>query len=165
MYSSVNPEVSGRPRAFDTIVYGGFAVGVLDMLDPIIFWYLRTGAKPIRIFQSVAAGLLGAEARNGGWKTAVLGLVLHFFIAFAIATVYYLASLKLPMLFQMPAFSGMLYGVIVYFIMNYAVIPLSYARRPSFSVAVFLNGVIGHALLVGLPIALVAWRSAKIKRK
>lgn len=62
-----------RPRAFGTIVYGGLAVGVLDALDAVIFFGIRNGVKPIRIFQSIASGLLGRASFSGGLKTALLG--------------------------------------------------------------------------------------------
>jgi hypothetical protein len=58
---------------------------------------------------------------------------------------------------------GLLYGVAVYFVMNYVVIPWS-ALGPGTSPipwAVLLNGATAHALLIGLPIALFAKRSAR----
>ena len=51
-----------RPRAFETIVYGGLAVAILDGLFAFVFYGLILGAKPLRIFQSVAVGLLGADS-------------------------------------------------------------------------------------------------------
>src|SRR5215207_1288287 len=77
-----------RPRAFETIVYGGLAVGILDFFDAITFFGLYYGSSPIRIFQSVASGLIGKEAATGGGiPTFLLGLFLHFVVAFGIATV------------------------------------------------------------------------------
>lgn len=156
---------SGRPRAFETIVYGGLVVGVLDITDAIVFWWVRNGVSPTRILQSVASGLLGDAAREGGWATALLGLLLHFLIAFAVAAVYYGASQRLPQLVRRAVLSGLAYGVAVYFVMTYVVLPLSAfpQRASSFALAPFLNGIIGHALFVGLPVALIARRSARRK--
>lgn len=159
---------AGRPRALQAIVFGGLAVGVLDILDAMIFFGIRNGARPVRILQSIAAGVYGREASlNGGWKTAALGLVLHFFIATVLATIYYLGSLALPILIRYAVICGMAYGVAVFFVMNRIVVPLSAigpARGPM-PWGPFLNGVIGHALLVGLPIALIARWSAKTNQK
>src|SRR6266550_9045391 len=91
---------SARPRAFDTIFFGGLVVGILDALFAFTFYGLILGAKPLRIFQGVAAGLLGSKSFSGGVKTFLLGLLLHFIVASCIATVYYLASVKLPVLVQ-----------------------------------------------------------------
>jgi uncharacterized membrane protein YagU involved in acid resistance len=154
----------GRPRAFDTIVYGGLTAGVLDISYAIIFFGIRNGAKPARILQSVASGLLGRDAaRAGGLKTALLGLFLHFLNAFIIATIFYGASRILPTLIRHAVIWGLLYGVAVYFVMNYIVIPLSAIGPGTGSApwAVFLSGLIVHAFLIGLPIALFAKRSAR----
>ncbi len=109
------------------ILYGTLAVGILDFLDATLFFgiYLKVGVQ--RVWQSVASGLLGQKAFEGGLPTAVLGVFLHFFIAFGIVTVYYLVSRKLRFLRQRPLLWGLLYGVAVYFIMSLVVVPLSAA--------------------------------------
>ncbi len=156
----------GRPRAFDSILYGGLVVGVLDISDAIVFFGIRNGVTPIRVLQSVAGGLLGRATYSGGLKTALLGLLLHFLIATILATVYYFASSVLPLLIKHALLVGPLYGIAVYFVMTYIVVPHSALgpRTSPIPWPVFLNGVIGHALLVGLPIALLARRSAKANK-
>ena len=157
------PSAKG-PSAFETIVYGGLAIGVLDFVDATIFFSLYTGAAFTRIWQGVAAGLLGREnAVAGGWNTALLGILLHFVIAFIVAGVYYAGTRISSFPVRHAVISGLIYGVIVNFVMQYVVIPLSAAGGPTpapFRLPVFLNSVIGHAFLVGLPVALVAWWSA-----
>ncbi len=154
-----------RPRALETILYGGLVVGILDGLFALIFYGLILGARPLRIFQSVASGLLGREASfEGGVPTFLLGILLHFVVATCIAAVYYVISLNLPVLIRHAVVSGLIYGMIAYLVMNYVVIPLSaIGSSPSFSLRTFLPAFIGHAFLVGLPIALLAGRSAREK--
>lgn len=155
-------EAELRPNLVKAILLGGLAVGVLDAIDAMTFFGLAFGVAPARIWQSVASGIYGREAAvAGGLTTASIGLCLHFLIAFIIATVYNVVSLKLSLLLRRPIFSGLLYGVICYFVMSYVVVPLSNATKGAFVLSIFLNGVIGHALLVGLPIALIARWSAK----
>jgi len=151
-----------RARAFETIVYGGLAVGVLDILDAMIFFGFRNHVKPIRILQSIAVGVLGRASYSGGLKTALLGGFLHFVIAFLIATVFYTASRFLSAPLRWPAPSGLLFGVAAYFVMTYVVVPLSAVgpRTAPIPRAVFINGIVGHALLIGLPVALIARWSA-----
>jgi uncharacterized membrane protein YagU involved in acid resistance len=162
--SSAEATSSEKPRAFDTILLGGLVVGILDLLFAFTFYGLIRGAPPLRIFQSVAAGLLGrAAAYEGGVKTFVFGLLLHFVVATCIATVYYLASRALPVLIRHPIVSGLTYGMIAYLGMNYIIVPLSAIRRSPgpIKLPIFLTEIIGHAFLVGLPLALLARRSAK----
>ena len=150
-----------RPRAFETIVYGGLIVGILDGLFAFVFYGLILGVKPLRIFQSVASGLLGRASFDGGVSTFLLGLLLHFVVATCIAAVYYAVSLKLPILIQQAVASGLIYGMIAYLVMNYVVIPLSRIGLRPTTLRVFVPAFIAHAFLVGLPVALVARRSAK----
>jgi hypothetical protein len=69
---------------------------------------------PVRVFQSVAAGLYGAASSSLGVKTAVIGLILHYFIATTWTVMYYTASRKISFLIKQPIISGLLYGVIVF---------------------------------------------------
>jgi len=152
--------VLASPRAFNTILYGGLVVGLLDGLYAVVFNGLK-GVSPVRVFQFVASGLLGRASFSGGTKTALVGVLLHFVVAFIVAAVYYAVSLGLPMLIRRAILCGLLYGAMVYCVMNYLVLPLSAAPRLSFTFTEFVIGVIGHALIVGLPVALIARQSAR----
>jgi hypothetical protein len=164
-HSNAAAPILARPRAFDTILYGGLVVGILDGLFALVFYGAILGVKPIRIFQSVASGLLGRASYEGGRGTFLLGILLHFVVATCIAAVYYLASLKLPVLIRHAVISGLIYGLIAYLGMNYIVIPLSAIGLRPTSFRTFLPAFIAHAFLVGLPVALIARRSAKANRR
>lgn len=152
------------PRAFETIVYGGLAVGVLDGSAAVILSSLR-GVSPTRVFQYIASAVLGRESYQGGLATALLGVLFHFLIAFSVATVFYFVSQKLPLLTRQAVACGMLYGVIVYFAMQYVVLPLSLVNKGPFSFQAMIQGMIVHALCVGLPVALIARWSASLQTK
>ncbi|MBC8164439.1 MAG: hypothetical protein H7Y20_01060 [Bryobacteraceae bacterium] len=139
------------------ILVGGLTAGILDIADAFVFFGLR-GAKPLRILQSIASGLLGPKAYSGGWSTAILGGALHFSIAITAAAVYYFASRKLTFLKRSPVLSGLLYGVAVYLFMNAVVLPLSNFRTTTPSGSVLVNGLLAHMFLVGLPISLAVRR-------
>ena|SRR5579864_5933051 len=78
------------------------------------------------------------------------------FIAFTVAAVYCAASLRWTVLIRKPIQFGLPFGAAVYLVMTYLVLPLSAVPKSPFSLGLFLNGIIGHALFVGLPIALYA---------
>ena len=142
-----------------TIAIGTLVVGTLDISDAIIFFGLRNHVPPIRIFHSIAGGLLGREAaRAGGLPTAFLGGFLHYFIAFSIVTTYYLASRKIPLLTRHPWSAGAIYGVLVYLFMNLVVLPLSALHvSPNLSPSAgLLNQVLIHIFGIGIPSALFA---------
>ena len=138
------------------VIAGGIVVGSLDITYAILFWSFR-GVTPTRVFQSVAAGILGRESFNGGMNSALLGAACHYFIAFSIVIVYWLAAKALPVLTRHAVSCGIVYGVLVYIFMNYVVIPLSNAARPkSFNPLWVSLSVIVHMFLIGLPAALFA---------
>lgn len=152
-----------RPRAFYAILYGGLAVGVLDGMAAVILTVLY-GRSPSRMFQYIASGLIGGASFEGGLATVLLGVSLHFLIAFIWTTIYYGASLRLRALIRRALLCGTIYGVVVYFAMQIIVLPLSAIRKDPFSFAAprqMLQGIIVHILCVGLPIALLARRSAE----
>lgn len=134
------------------LLLGGLTVGVLDGLDAVVFFGLR-GVTPTRVMQSIASGLLGGQAYQGGIATAALGVLLHFGIALAVVAVYYLASRRFPALSRHPLALGPVYGLLVYGVMNFLVIPLSAAVTGPRTLPVVINGLLIHALGVGLPAA------------
>src|ERR1051325_7115201 len=111
-----------RPRAFRTILTAWLVVGVLDISSALVIWWQR-GIGTQRGFQGIAAGLFGAKSFDGGLLTAGLGLALHFFVAFVVVTVFYLASRKIEFLTLHPVVCGVLYGIGVYVVMYWLVLP------------------------------------------
>jgi hypothetical protein len=149
--SAVTP---GKSRAFPAIAWATLIAGILDISSAFVLGYPK-GAGPTRVLQGVAAGLVGREsAIHGGLATAGLGLAIHFFIAFVVASVFYVASRKLIFLTRHPVISGLIYGVVVYGFMYWIVMPLAYpVVHPSLSRDV--TAVCVHMFLIGLPIALI----------
>ena len=139
------------------ILYGGLVVGALDALDAIVFFGLR-GATPMRVFQGIAAGFLGRATFQGGLRSALLGVAVHFFVALSIVATYYVASGILPILTRRPLVCGAVYGVLVYFVMNRVVIPLSAIGPVPFAWAPFINGILIHIFGIGIPAALFVRR-------
>ena len=136
------------------ILTGGLIAGTLDISYALIFSNLYRGTPPIRLLQSVAGGLLGKDTFDGGVPTAVLGLALHFFIALSAATIFNLASLRLPALTGHRAIAGILSGLCIYGFMNYVVLPLCalHATAPTDPLVVG-TGLFVHMFCIGLPIA------------
>jgi uncharacterized membrane protein YagU involved in acid resistance len=141
------------------VVVGGLAAGVIDIAFACIFWAMKAGVRPSRIFQSVAAGLLGrSAAAAGGASTAALGLALHFLIALTVAVVYYAAARYAEALWRRPWAFGSLYGIAVFGVMHYIVVPLSAAGGGVARFDLLWDGLslVVHAFGIGVPVALAA---------
>lgn len=147
-----------RNRAVHAILWGGLVAGAIDITYALGFSAAR-GVPPMRILQSVASGLLGSPAYQGGAGTAALGFVLHFLLMLIIAAIFYFASLRLRFLIERPVLWGALYGFAVYWVMNLVVLPLSaFPSEVKFVPVVLITSLVVHAFGIGVPIA---WASRK----
>lgn len=144
-----------HPAVF-AILVGGLIAGLIDITYAVGFSAYR-GLAPARILQSVASGLLGSPAYQGGASTAALGLFLHFFLMLIIAAIFYVASTRLRFLIARPVSWGAIYGFFVYWVMNLVVLPLSaFPSTVKFVPVVVITSVIVHAFGIGVPIALAS---------
>ena len=136
-------------------------VGTLDITYAIAFSYFRSGTAPQRLLQSVAAGAFGREAAfSGGAATAAAGLAFHFLIAFTITAIFFAAASRLRWLVRHPAIWGPVYGIGVYLVMNFVVIPLSrIGPRPLGAAVVVVTSLLVHMFVIGTPIAFGARRA------
>ena len=137
------------------ILYATLVVGVLDASDGVVFLGLH-GQNPIQVLQYIASSLLGPRSFSDGLASAVLGLVLHFAIALVVATIYILGSRRVAALCTQWVLVGLLYGAAVWTVMNLLVLPLTAVAHGPITTAALANGLIGHALFVGLPSAFFA---------
>ncbi len=151
---SVSVRLGSRPqRPLLAILCGGLLAGTFDISQAFIGFGLL-GARPFKILQHIAGGILGPRSSEMGWTSAIIGLACHFTIALTAAGLYCLASRALRLLLEHPIICGLLYGELVLLFMYFVVLPLSALGPAKFNVATYITGPIGHPLLVGLPIAL-----------
>ena len=151
---------AGDDSVWFAIVVGGLIGGAFDLTYALVY-YGFSGVHPIRIPQSIASGLLGPGAFQGGAKTAVLGVLLHFVIALGAAAVFNVASRSISFLLRQPIVSGVLFGAAVYAFMHGVVLPLSAAPKFKSAPATMLPDLAVHMLLIGPSIALAARKYAK----
>ena len=152
-----------NPKPARVIFWGGLIAGALDITGACVVAWLRAGVPPKNVFQSVASGLYGPTSSQLGWKSAAIGLALHFFIATVWTAVYFAASRSITFLLGQPLVSGVLYGIIVYSFMNFVVIPLSAIPKratppPLSSRLIGLSIII---LCIGIPIAFIVRKFSK----
>ncbi|HLT91545.1 MAG TPA: hypothetical protein VKZ85_11415 [Woeseiaceae bacterium] len=151
-------EQQARPGALRAVLYAGLLAGALDLAYALVANGMR-GIEPARIMQSIASGLLGTRAYEHGAATATLGVVLHFLIMFVIAATWYAASRRIALLTERPIVTGLAYGVVVYVVMNFVVLPLSaFPHQLAFTPASVAVGGAAMLFCVGVPIALVVKR-------
>ncbi len=145
--------------ALGWILFGGMLAAALDFAFATGFWALK-GVSPQRVWQSVAAGLLGRGSFEGGTATALLGVALHYLIAMSMSLAYALAARRLRALVQRPWRYGALYGLLLYAVMNWIVVPLSAAPAGGANNPTWIAcSIAAHVVLVGWPCAWFARRA------
>jgi len=132
--------------------------GALDITAAIVVSRLGRGVPAARVLQSVASGVLGRGAFEGGTGAAALGLLLHFLLMAAIAGIYVLAYQRSALLRSSPIALGVVFGLLVYVVMTYVVVPLSASPIRTPAGRDLLIGMVVHIVCVGLPIALIVAR-------
>ena len=151
------------------ILYAGTLAGVLDITAACIHARVAYGLGPVRVLKGVAGGLLGRSALEGGFATAVLGLAMHFTMAFSVVTIFYLLSRRFPLPKKLwgVVVVGLLYGAAVFTVNNFATAPLlSWVRSLYLQTPILFKPPMGwpqlviHLFCVGLPTALVMHRFA-----
>jgi hypothetical protein len=152
-------QVDALPKpGFDRLVLAGVVTSLVDgafsgMLAAFVY-----GSSVTRLFQGVAATLVGSRAFEGGWGTAALGMLMHVGVAFGWSTILFLSARRLPALRQRlstwPGVMGVAvcYGPCIWLVMSLVVIPALTQRFPTIGMRWWVQ-LIGHAPFVGLPIA------------
>ncbi len=146
-----------QPRnteVLSAIILGGLIAGTIDIGAASLI----SGRSLAFIMQAIAGGLLGKASFAGGSATVILGAVLQELMGVLIAAIYVVALKSVSGLLRRWISSGLVYGVIVFFVMNYIVVPLSaWKAAPHFTPLKFAANM-AAMLLFGLIVAFFARR-------
>ena len=157
--SSIN-----RNSLLRSIALGGVMLAIAQLIIGEWFLYSVVDKTPFEIvLQYVTSGAFGMSAFQDGTDAALLGVLLHFLISCVIAGVFILSAGRIPLL-RRYAIAGV-YGVGVYFVMNYVVIPLSAAPPlPDPTTRQFIERIIEHGLVIGLTLGIVVQPNANLTK-
>jgi uncharacterized membrane protein YagU involved in acid resistance len=140
------------------IAAAGIAGGLVDAI------YFSTKAllddrSPVKVLQGIAGFWLGKAAFDGGVMSACLGLATHFGLATIMASAFFVLAALFPQLRRQPVLAGLIYGLILYGVMYFVVLPLRWpAIYPRFQGLASVPDILAH-IGVGLAIALVVSRA------
>ena len=144
----------GRPIAIATLISGS-----LDILFAMILTVTR-GGEIGSMLRSVASGPFpGASGMGTGG--AVLGLLVHFALMAIMAAAFMWIVDKRRMLLDTPFRTGVAFGVVTYFVMNWIVVPLRFDAPLPTKPMQLATQLFAHIVLVGIPFALIAARYLK----
>src|SRR5277367_4073974 len=112
-----------RYSLFAAILLGGFVAGMIDIGSACLI----NGLGPVVILHAIASGALGKASYAGGLGTVGLGLLLQWAMSLVIAAIFVFAARLLPLLSRLWLAAGLAYGVAIFVVMSFVVVPLSNA--------------------------------------
>ncbi|OOG49161.1 hypothetical protein B0E50_07130 [Rhodanobacter sp. C01] len=146
------PMANARSTTWIAILYGGFIAGTID----IGVASLINGISPLVILRAIASGLLGKAAFQGGLPVSLLGLGLQWAMSLLIAAIFVFAARQWTWLNRRWAIAGAFYGVVVFVVMEYVVVPLSAAwPKAHFTTTSLIENLLAM-MLFGLIVAFFA---------
>jgi hypothetical protein len=157
-YPTTNRDLVSR------LVRAALLTGVVDGLFSSILSVAAYHSTVSRLFQGVAAVLLGSEAFTGGTATVAFGVLMHFGVAFGWSAVFLFLALRWPWVRAVlnsrygVAKIASLYGPFIWMVMSLVVIPILLRQAPTITIRWWIQ-LIGHIPFVGLPIVASSLRA------
>lgn len=134
------------------IMLAGLAGGLVDFIYPCVM-ALSRGRPWTRPWDMVASGWIGRAASEGGPLVTGLGIATHFAIATAMAAAYLLIARRVPVVAAWPWATAPAYGLVLYAIMYFAVVPLRFGNPYRWQGVISLLDIAAH---IGVALAIVA---------
>jgi hypothetical protein len=147
----------GKRDTMARLVRAGLLTGIVDGLFSSALSAFFYGSTVSRLFQGVASVLLGSDALNGGRRTVLIGLLMHFGVAFAWSAVFLFLLLRWEWIRGLLASRhgalkvAALYGPFIWMVMSLVVIPALTHRPPRITLRWWIQWF-GHIPFVGIPI-------------
>jgi hypothetical protein len=147
------------------LIRAGLLTGATDGLFASVLAPLVFHSTVTRVFQGVAATVVGTRALEGGIPTALLGVLIHFGVAFGWSAVFLFLVMRSRWIRDLLASRNgvakvaAMYGPFIWMVMSLVVIPLLVHRPPVIGLRWWIQ-LIGHIPFVGLPIVASIGRSS-----
>ena len=135
-----------------TSIYAGVVAGTIDIGAACTI----NQVGPVPILRFIASGLLGTPLPHEPWVYC-LGMVLQWLMSIIIAAIFVSAAAKIPALLRRWVAAGIAYGVVVYFVMTFVVVPLSRAKSGHVTWTSFAENLLAM-IVFGLIVAYIAQR-------
>ncbi len=147
-----------KPK-YVSVLKTGILVGSFDILAAFILVLIRTGKLQVfNILKFIASGIFGKDASEGGLKMVTIGLVIHYTIAFLFTGLFFWLYPKMNLGAKNKWITGIIYGILVWFVMNRLVLPLSNVVHRPFSLSNALINIGILIICIGIPLSLLARR-------
>ena len=141
------------------IILSILVVGTLDLTAAYIDFYIASGKNPFTIVPKyISSAVLGMKAFSGDTGTIILGMGLHYIIAAIFTIFFFLIYPRLGELKSRRFLLGILYGIFMWSIMRFIVVPASNAPlQPPIEWDKALRAISILIVMIGLPLSFIAY--------
>lgn len=142
-----------------TVLWVGFLVGLLDISAAFVQFSIKSGGKdPLIVLRYIASAVFGREEAFSRDSMIFFGALFHFIIAYCFTIAFFLVYLRIRFLSKSRLLTGVLYGILIWFIMNRIVVPQTKITQGAFR---FKDAAIAAGILIaaiGIPLSYLAYR-------
>jgi uncharacterized membrane protein YagU involved in acid resistance len=138
------------------VLLTGLFVGTLDIGAALLQFFLKTGKDPMIVMKFIASGLLGKDAMKGGTEMIVWGFFFHYLLAMGFTIFFFWLCSKRPALLQYRLLTGIGYGIFVWGVMRFVVLPLSLTTKQPATLSGTLVAILILIVCLGIPLAYLA---------
>ena len=162
-------DTPARPSAARAILVTWLVTAAWDFVCATMLSVFAYGSTFSRLWQGVAATVLGPAATTMGARGVAVGLGLHLLVALAWSTIFVLAvaaSVALRRFITRPGNAvavAIVYGPLIWLVMSLLVIPAATGRPPAFGFRWWVQ-VFAHVPFVTLPLVFTARRALGLAR-
>jgi hypothetical protein len=138
-----------------TLFLSCFIAATLDICSAFLINY---HTSPLIIFRFIASGVFGKAAFSGGNGMVWWGVLFHYTIAITFSAILFILYPRIKKIIRNPYLIALSYGILVWLLMNLAVLPLSQVPKFPFSAYGVSTGLLALIICIGLPVSLAADR-------
>jgi len=165
--------VTKQPWLGKAILLAGLVAGTIDALFAIASFVITSHANPVIIFWYIASAAIHSQPPISTLLTADIGtqilyaapgVLLHYFIAYAFTVFLFIIYPALKKGLRNNIIIALVYGIFVWLVMNYAVLPLAFkGQMPAYTLKTIL-AVLYLVIAIGLVGAVFAGMYYKRKK-
>ena len=151
-------------RFWKAVILTWLFVGTMDLTAAYISQWIKTGKFADKMLYYIAGGILGLDtSMQGGNWTALLGLCIHYTIAFCATLFFFWIFPRLKFLWFDKWVIGAVYGAFVNIVVGRVINWFTPLPDSPFVLANVVVGWFVLALALGIPIAYNAYRYYGVK--
>jgi hypothetical protein len=141
------------------ILAAGLLTGILDGFAAVVQYLINTGRNPVMVFRFIASGIFGKPAFDPeATFMPVWGLFFHIAIATIFTAIFFFLYPRIPFFSRNRITGGVIYGLVIWLIMNRIVLPLSNTPSLPFKLKSAVTGILILIVAVGIPVSILAAR-------